>query len=298
MRYCLFLLLLFPLSRLLRQYAANQEAPTQQKSRESQKNPPAPSAQLVAKPEQRQPGNGGGVPPWTDPFWSNWALVGITGVAAWIALGTLNDLKEQTAATRALAETAKGISETARDNATAANKTADAALLNAQAVIKSERPWITGIEGDGGFKLFSNPAFIPKFSLAIKNSGRTPAKLTRVLMKFEMRTSLDDLRGLDHDLDITCICPLPYVLLIPGDLPFTVTATLTGNSPLTGPQMVGIKDGKLFLIAYGVIEYEDVFDTPDRCHRSGFFFYYAFGSPASHGFQTYYSAPSDYLEVT
>jgi hypothetical protein len=59
-----------------------------------------------------------------------------------------------------------------------------------------------------------------------------------------------------------------------------------------------IKDGKKFLVAYGVIEYEDVFDTVDKAHKSGFFFYYAFEDPISHGFQSYYSALSDYLQVT
>ena len=59
-----------------------------------------------------------------------------------------------------------------------------------------------------------------------------------------------------------------------------------------------ITDGKLFLVAYGVIEYEDVFDIPDKSHKSGFFFYYAYGNPTSHGFQTYYSALPDYLQVT
>jgi hypothetical protein len=182
--------------------------------------------------------------------------------------------------------------------ASAAKDGADAALLNAKAVIRSERPWIIGAEGDDGFKLFSNPALVPKFSLAIKNSGRTPGRLVRVLMRFEKRASLDGLRGFEHDLDIANICPVPYVLIIPRDVPFKVSATITGDQPITIEEMGAVRDGKLFLVAYGVIEYEDVFDAPDNSHKSGFFFYYAYGGPVSHGFQTYYSAPSDYLQVT
>lgn len=210
------------------------------------------------------------------PVPSNWALVVVGAGGVCIGLRTLRYIAIQTKA---------------------ASAAANAALLNAQAVIKSERPWIIGREGDNGFKLFGNPSLTPKFSLAIKNSGRTPGKLVRVLMKFEKRFTLDGLKGIEDDLDITCICPIPYVLIIPGDPPFTVSATITGEKPMTQEEMVEVRDGRLFLVAYGVIEYEDVFDTPDKSHKSGFFFYYACGLH-SHGFQTYYSAPSDYLQVT
>jgi hypothetical protein len=61
------------------------------------------------------------IPPWWDVAWSTWALVFIGGLAAWIALRTLRDIKKQTINT---------------------TKAADAALLNAQAIISSERAWI------------------------------------------------------------------------------------------------------------------------------------------------------------
>jgi hypothetical protein len=190
--------------------------------------------------------------------------------------------------------------ETVMKIASAAKDGADAALLNAQAVIKSERSWITGIVGDDSFRLFGNPATVPKFWLAIKNSGRTPGKLARVLMRFETRSNLDDLRGIEHEFFFTDICPIPYVLVVPGDLPFQISVTISGDKPLNMAEMNEVKDGKKFLVAYGVIEYEDVFDfgSPDKNHKSGFFFYYAYGGPTSHGFQTYYSVPSDYLQVT
>jgi hypothetical protein len=182
--------------------------------------------------------------------------------------------------------------------ADAAKNNADAALLNAKAVIKSERPWITASVGDDSFRLFGNPAIVPRFWLAIKNSGRTPGKLVRVLMKFEKRYSLEDLRGIGSDLFITDICVIPYVLIAPGDMPFKISTTIAGEKSITTEEASGIRDGKLFLVVYGVIEYEDIFDTPEKSHKSGFFFYYAYGSPTSHGFQTYYSALPDYLQVS
>ncbi len=182
--------------------------------------------------------------------------------------------------------------------AEAAKKNAAAALLSAQVVIKSERSWITGSVGDESFRLFRNPAIIPKFWLAIKNSGRTPGKLVRVLVKFEKRDSLNGLRGIEHDLTDNGL--IPYVLLVPGEEPFQIGAAITGSQPLGREEMNDIRDSKKFLVAYGVIDYEDVFDFgfPEKKHRSGFFFYYSHSGPTGPGFQTYYPAPPDYLQVT
>jgi len=112
------------------QTGAKQETPPQQKRNETQSSSPTTPAQPPAKQEQGQPGQSKKCswPPWSDPFWSNWALVVVTGFAVWIAFGTLSDLKEQTYATKESAEAAK--------------TSADAALLNAQAAINADRPWI------------------------------------------------------------------------------------------------------------------------------------------------------------
>ncbi|MCU1268979.1 MAG: hypothetical protein JWN74_273 [Acidobacteriaceae bacterium] len=202
-------------------------------------------------------------------------VIGVIGIL--VAISTLKDVQKQTRNTQIAAE---------------------AAYLNSKAVIKSERPWVTGGEGRDSFRLFGNPALVPRFWLALKNSGRTPGKLVRVLMKFEKRSSIDDLRGIEHDLNFSDICPIPYVLIIPGDNPFQISCTIAGDQPLSPEEINEIRDGDKFLVVYGVIEYEDVFETPETEHKSGFFFYYAYGSPTSHGFQTYYSAHPDYLQVT
>ena len=93
------------------------------------------------------------LPNWTDPVWSNWALVIVGIVAAWIAVGTLKDLKKQTVA--------------AKDSADSAKKAADAAFLNAQAVINSERPWVS--------------IFVTRkhgsYTFQAGNMGRTPAEI-------------------------------------------------------------------------------------------------------------------------
>ena len=264
------------------------------------------SQKQVEKPEVNQP-RSDTRPPSTTQFYtynnqdtdrnetakeiSDGLLVVFTAALVWVGWRQWRTLREHERWMQKNVEIVTKIASAAKDGA-------DAALLNAQAVIKSERPWIIGSVGDDSFRLFGNPPLVPRFWLSIKNSGRTPGKLVRVLMKFEKRNSLDDLKGLEHDLDITNICPVPYVLIIPNDIPFKISTTITGDSPITSAEEAAIRDGKLFLVSYGVIEYEDVFDAPDKSHKMGFFFYYAYGGPTSHGFQMYYSAHPDYLQVT
>ncbi len=129
-------------------------------------------AQSSLKQDQGKPDRSPQIPPWTDAFWSNWALVVITGVAVWAALQTLDDLKEQTAI---------------------AKKSADAALLNAQAIINSERPWVTffaiGSEND-------------VYSFRAGNVGRSPAKILSfaysIIYAHPSKLSGDPSYGVEH----------------------------------------------------------------------------------------------------
>lgn len=123
MRYRCVLILLS--ASLIGQSRPKQETPTNKENNSakpnlnvSAQNPPSSVNQKTSS-EQQSPKSP--LPPWTDPFWPNWALVIITGIAAAIALGTLKDIKKQTVN---------------------AKKSADAALLNAKAVINAERPWL------------------------------------------------------------------------------------------------------------------------------------------------------------
>jgi hypothetical protein len=205
----------------------------------------------------------------------NWLLFGVGALGVGFAWKTLRTLVKQTEATKIAA---------------------DAALLNAKAILKSERPWVIGIVEEGTFEL-GRYNEVPKFWLGIRNTGRTAGKLTRILLKFEKRASLDGLQGIEHDLDAACICPLPFVLIVPKDHAFKIPATIAGELPITLQESKAIGSGSLFLVAYGVIEYEDTFENPGR-HTSGFFFKYVVTDSAHHGFQICLSGPSDYLQMT
>jgi|SRR5208282_4261606 hypothetical protein len=95
------------------QSGSTQEAPTQQKKDEAKSVPPS---SIAPPPPPQQHGQTDGsckIPAWTDPFWSNWALVIVGIVTAWIALGTLKDIKQQTSTATISADAAKKSAEMA-----------------------------------------------------------------------------------------------------------------------------------------------------------------------------------------
>jgi hypothetical protein len=111
-------------------------------------------------------------------------IVGIIGVIA--AIRTLNAVKEQAAE---MVEQAKQMKEQTR----VAKDAADAALLNAKAVINSERPWLL-------IKPYLTFVGIPKFtaitvSFKATNVGRSPAEIIYAAIRWSHLLSADDLQG-------------------------------------------------------------------------------------------------------
>lgn len=170
------------------------------------------------------------------PTWSNWALF-IVGVGTAIfAFRSLPLIRRQTKATEDAAK---------------------AALLNAQAVIHSERPWVT---------LSIREEEVDVFSFHLKNVGRTPAEILHVIV-YEDRIPLEE--------------------KIPDTPPCKNIITLIGEPPLLAPgepwefdhlRMSGIgasfdygedelliKTGSLRLLRYGIVTYRNTLD-PDKSH--------------------------------
>ena len=216
---------------------------------------------------------------------SNWllAIVGICGIG--MAYGSLRTLIDQARATRTAADASK--------------IAADAALLNAQAVINSERAWIATFVANNSYDLYGHPDAVPKFQLGIKNSGRTPGVVSRILLKFEKRASLDDLPP-DPPLDITSILVVNNVTIVPGeDDQLFVQATIDGEEALSSDERSAVAENRLFLLAYGSVIYTDVL-KPDFAnpHSTAFCFVYAVASPVLHGFQVCFETPPSYRERT
>lgn len=156
--WCVLHLLLFPVL-LLGQSRPEQEAPAQHKSNEAQSVPSTSKTQVPAKQQEskseEQPPKCP-LPVWTDPFWSNWVLVLVTGGAVWAAFSTLGDLKEQTAITKTSAEAAK--------------QAADAAYRSVEAYMDSQSGVLSVVEQE--FHLV-NDAYKSLVTFRIHNIGLT-----------------------------------------------------------------------------------------------------------------------------
>src|ERR1039458_9853095 len=117
----------------------------------------------------------------------NWALVVVGGIASFLAWSTLKTIKDQ---------------------ASSGRDAANAALLNAQAVINSERPWISiSVESP-------EPN---KFVYKATNVGRTPANIT-VIWSTPLAITRGQKLQLVDDFDKTeCLFTYPPRLLPPAE---------------------------------------------------------------------------------
>lgn len=288
-RYCAALSLLLLALFSLGQSGTKQEAAAQHKSEATQITQPAVSpvpeqpvpAEQKYKSEQQPPKCP--LPEWTDPFWSNWALVLITGFAVWYAKRTLDDLKEQTQLTKTAADAAK--------------ISADAAKLNAQAIINSERAWISGIVAETDrVDLFGHPAHIPICEIGIRNAGRTPGKIITLCFRFEKIGDLAELPPEPY-FGIDSIRGLGGHIVFPEETAVWVNIEIEGEQPLSAQERAAVKEQTLFLLCWGEINYEDVITK--QPHVSRFCYRYGFKtSGRQSGFETWFAAPPPYREAT
>jgi hypothetical protein len=186
------------------------------------------------------------------------ALIGI--VAAYIALKTLAEIKKEV-------QHANIIAEAARDNVQATKDSADAALLNARAVINSERAWVdvTGIVNpEQGWIREENPERYRAVTgsdlgfcfFRVQNKGRTPAQFISGTIDHVFVRTANDL-------------PIPPVYHSPFDAPNETFMTPDAHfdpRPFVNPKAIiqhremadRILEPYQILIFYGQIIYEDV----------------------------------------
>ena len=170
-------------------------------------------------------------------FWGDaptWGLLVVGLIAAYIALGTLNDIRKQT--------------KIAWDAATAA-------FLNAQAVINSEQPWLTislqEIPYAGGNSDLPN-----LFAFRATNKGRTPAKIISGTLDHVFANNMD---ALPQEPAYLSYFTYPYQSFLTQDEhfdihpPFMPTAII--NSRAIGDRMFNPNQ---ILFFYGRIIYDDV----------------------------------------
>lgn len=183
------------------------------------------------------------------------ALAFIGGFAAKIAFRTLNTIQEQTGHLRTAAE--------------AAGDNAKAALLNAQAVIDAERPWLLIPMGDE-FSQIENPILISRVAgeyrhsyciFRLKNFGRSTAKVTEEKLALFHGIELDvipDATIFDRKDVIIEDYAFPPNTTIPNQATFELDGRIT---PQEYEQIVSQKSRFLWLCGY--FRYRDTFARAD-----------------------------------
>jgi hypothetical protein len=216
-----------------------QQRPAARKEEPIEKTPPSVAAPVkeetpkpktkeeVFKPEAKRPE----APPWWDVAWSTWALVVVGVVAAYIALGTLSDIRKQT-------EVSKIAADAARKSAEVAEQTLH--------LTQSADVQIVGMRLTPAGPLTANTVI----EVQVKNFGQSRAK-----------QFVNDLTVGIQGRELAPVHARQYigVVLGPGQ-PFTIGFEPLGPGKiLTQDDVQRVLNGELFLKIWGSLKYEDVF---------------------------------------
>ncbi len=228
-------------------------------------------------------------------------LVGVAGTVA--ALKTLRQVKRQANTLDEHRVSLEQLAKAAQENAAAANKnaeatenaaaaskaSADATLLNAQAFINAERPWL--LIAPVGFRLDVSP--LNRLDWRVTNQGRTVANVVEVKLR------CTKCRGMEKILTL----PPAYGSVINFyDTPIPPSGSLDAwsyieteeskSNGLTTRDVEDIQSRGDDLAAYCSVTYRDQFG---RLHESRFCYYYAV---AFSEFRINLRAPAEYHRGT
>lgn len=180
-------------------------------------------------------------------FLAAWVLVIAAGIGLCATFRTLKVIKKQTTATE---------------------EDAKAALLNAKAIINTERPWLVVTWG-------SKPDWPGSFLFGCKNRGNTPAKIVSMSAK---HLFIDKPENLPLPPDYSSAITMP-------DLPFKIGGDeldigngLNARSIIISSQKEeSVRNTREFLVYYGNVVYKDTFfpDSPtEGFHETRWCFVY------------------------
>lgn len=218
------------------------------------------------------------------------AYVIVTAVAATAAVITLFAIRGQMKAMREQLEQMKAASQqtdelikTARDQANAlavaaeaAKKSAEAALINAQALINSERPWLFvrfALSQNNTGRPGLTAALPTNFIFDLHNSGRTPAELLYLDAKFSIRPAreVDDFKMNDADIGADFV---HRRILEPGATIPAFYRFDSGSSSFENAEFRAVVTGQMRLMFFGIARYRDTLGTVETPVRETRFCYY------------------------
>jgi hypothetical protein len=189
------------------------------------------------------------------------AIVGYIGIM--LAVSTLKKIERQTAAAEIVAA--------------AAQETAQAALLNAQAIVNSERPWIlVAVEPSLGIE--------NSFRLTATNRGRSPGTIVANLDQIKIAVDEASLPATPEYKIGEPSAPFVPIILIPGEFTVIKTFSRDGVRGLCASeesfQRIENWEEKVFI--YGKITYKDLIAPPGKeLHETSWCFWYIHGSKKS-----------------
>jgi len=184
-------------------------------------------------------------------------ILGYVGIM--LAVSTLKKIARQT-----------GYAEAAADTAAAS---AQAALLNAQAIIHSERPWIL-------ISVEPSRSMENSFTVMATNRGRTPARIIATVER--TRIAIDDkhLPGTPEYKDEKPGAPLVPIILLPGEFaaikPFCRDDVKGFCDSEERYKRIETWEEKVFL--YGKVTYRDLISpADDQVHETNWCCWYIHG---------------------
>lgn len=136
------------------------------------------------------------------------AIVGYAGMM--LALSTLKKIERHTAATETMAATIEAAATSAAAAAAAATEAAQSSLLQAQALVNAERPWIlVTTEPTRGVE--------SSFEITATNRGRSPATITLALDQVLFAADEAHLPGLPDFKAVESSARFVPMILLPGE---------------------------------------------------------------------------------
>jgi hypothetical protein len=206
--------------------------------------PTAASASLACKIYPGQNAEQGKSSP---PWWHK-LLAWPEGITAWLLMFTLGAIIWQAWETRNAVE--------------AGRNAAEAALINAKALINSERPWILVTTID-------KPDFLGNHDVLAVNRGRTPAAIVSIeknCVLAEGEEALPKLPVFEEKLAFT-----EPVILLPEETYrlYGIAALLAEFSSASPEQFAKFEEGEIEAYAFGKVLYRDLLSPPtDPLHET------------------------------
>jgi hypothetical protein len=203
----------------------------------------------------------------------NWWVAVFTGLLAVIAFIQAGFFWRQLRMMRIGLADNKAASDAARDAAKAAQDGAEAALLNAKAIINTERPWLVI-----GVKQINNTdtGALALFVFTCLNQGNTPAQIKQIDANYRIVTDPFDLPVPMTEGDVNPRT-LPQRTFIVHKDSFTIRPEINPESILFDHRN-GVKQAPgEFLMFFGRIKYHDVFQSwgPGRkAHETRWCYWY------------------------